>query len=57
MPEFTIDNINYVLKKEHNFSWLNKYGKVFRIFDQNDSRNISFGVDNGEKNNCINRHL
>src|SRR5690554_14703 len=33
------------LKEEHDFSWLKKYGKVFKVFDEQDSGNICFGVE------------
>lgn len=39
-----IDNVNFQMKVEHDFSFLSKYGKVFCAFDHNDSGNISFGV-------------
>jgi serine/threonine protein kinase, bacterial len=38
------------LKKDHDFEWVEKLGTVFCVFDQQDSGNISFGVEkNGEK--------
>ncbi|WDF02431.1 protein kinase domain-containing protein [Shouchella hunanensis] len=37
------------LKKAHDFSWLQSYGKVFAVFDQQDSGNISFGIQSGQK--------
>ena len=43
--KYLIDNIHYNLKSDCNFSVLHKYGKVFTVFDQNDSGNISFGVE------------
>lgn len=43
--KYLIDNIHYNLKSDCNFSFLHKYGKVFTVFDQNDSGNISFGVE------------
>ena len=39
-----IDNITFELKQNFNFQWLNKYGTVFCVFDQQDSGNICFGV-------------
>ncbi|MGQ0513206.1 hypothetical protein ACT453_04680, partial [Bacillus sp. D-CC] len=37
-------------KEHHNFDWLLKLGTVFAVFDQQDSGNISFGVEkNGHK--------
>ncbi len=49
MVNVKIDSVNFSLKEEHNFSWLKSFGKVFTVFAQNDSGNISFGVDNGEE--------
>ena len=39
------------MKQKQNFSFLKEFGKVFCVFDQNDSGNISFGVvnENNEK--------
>ncbi|KQL58457.1 MULTISPECIES: protein kinase domain-containing protein [Bacillaceae] len=37
------------LKKAHDFSWLQSYGKVFAVFDQQDSGNISFGIETEKK--------
>lgn len=42
-----IDNNSFTLKEYHDFSFLSKYGKMFCVFDQNDSGNISFGMKNG----------
>ncbi|MEB9982096.1 serine/threonine protein kinase, partial [Bacillus cereus] len=40
----------FQLKEHHNFDWLIKLGTVFAVFDQQDSGNISFGVEkNGHK--------
>lgn len=41
---YTIDDIHYHLKSSCDISILHKYGKVFAVFDQNDSGNISFGL-------------
>ncbi len=43
-----IDNISFSMKELQDFSFLSKYGKVFCIFGQNDSGNISFGTNNGK---------
>jgi serine/threonine-protein kinase len=45
----TIDNITFRMKTEHDFSFLKKYGKVFKVFDGQDSGNICFGVQDGER--------
>jgi serine/threonine-protein kinase len=44
-----IDSVSFELKEDHDFNWLNKYGKVFCVFDQQDSGNICFGVENKSK--------
>lgn len=43
-----IDEVPYKLKAPFDFSFLRKYGKVFKVFDDQDSGNICFGVMNGE---------
>ena len=43
-----IDGISFQMKEESDFSLLSNYGKVFRVFAQNDSGNIGFGTDDGE---------
>ncbi|HHT7238837.1 MULTISPECIES: serine/threonine protein kinase [Bacillus] len=48
--EIQLNNVTFQLKEHHNFDWLMKLGTVFTVFDQQDSGNISFGVEkNGEK--------
>jgi serine/threonine-protein kinase len=44
-----IDGVSFELKKVFDFNWLNMYGKVFCVFDQQDSGNICFGVENENK--------
>ena len=45
-----VDDITFELKSDFDFSWLSKYGRVFCVFDQQDSGNICFGVEqNGQK--------
>jgi serine/threonine protein kinase, bacterial len=43
-----MDKVKFQLQDNHDFSWLKNIGKIFCVFDQQDSGNISFGV---EKNN------
>ena len=38
---------SHKLKAPFDFSFLSKYGKVFKVFDNQDSGNICFGVTNG----------
>lgn len=45
----TLDKVDFQLQEEHNFDWLKQYGAVFCVFDQQDSGNISFGVEKDER--------
>jgi len=38
------DGIPYKLSAPYDFSFLSKYGKVFKVFDDQDSGNICFGI-------------
>lgn len=42
-----LDNITVRLNEYHDFSFLQQFGKVFCVFDEQDSGNIAFGVDTG----------
>ncbi len=44
-----IDGIFYRMKVPSDLSFLHKYGSVFKVFDDQDSGNICFGVTNGAK--------
>lgn len=45
-----LDGVSFQLKEQHDFEWLRNMGSVFCVFDQQDSGNISFGVErDGEK--------
>ncbi|CAF0729584.1 unnamed protein product [Didymodactylos carnosus] len=41
----TLSGITVHLKEDHNFHWLFRVGRVFCVFDQQDSGNICFGVE------------
>ena len=43
---YIIDNVSFELQEQHDFTWLQSLGSVFCVFDQQDSGNISFGVEN-----------
>lgn len=43
-----IDGVPFKLKSPFDFSFIRKYGKVFKVFDDQDSGNICFGLQNGE---------
>ena len=45
MVTFRNNGISFTLKEPCDFSFLSKYGKMFCVFDQNDSGNISFGME------------
>jgi serine/threonine-protein kinase len=50
MALIEIDEISFELKNtSFNFSFLHDYGKIFSVFDKNDSENISFGVNDNKK--------
>ena len=49
MTTQSIDGISFKIKQPHDFSFLSRYGQVFCVFAQNDSGNISFGVDSGKE--------
>ena len=45
-----IDGVPYKMKSFFNFDFIGKYGKVFKVFDDQDSGNICFGTEkNGER--------
>ncbi|UTR07370.1 serine/threonine protein kinase [Alkalihalobacillus sp. LMS6] len=43
----SVDGQTFQLKELHDFQWLQSYGTVFNVFDQQDSGNLSFGVKKG----------
>ena len=47
MVNQTVDGINFKMQVYFDFSFLEKYGKVFKVFDDQDSGNICFGLVNG----------
>jgi serine/threonine-protein kinase len=48
-----IDGVPYKLKAPFDFAFIGKYGKVFTVFDDQDSGNICFGVNDGETKRFI----
>lgn len=42
-----LDTVEVRLREYHDFSFLKQFGEVFSVFDEQDSGNISFGVDTG----------
>lgn len=43
------DNVPYKLAKPYDFGFLRSYGKVFKVFDDQDSGNICFGTEKDGK--------
>lgn len=52
--EIQLNQVTFQLKEHHNFDWLLKLGTVFAVFDQQDSGNISFGVEKMAIKNSLN---
>jgi aminoglycoside phosphotransferase (APT) family kinase protein len=44
-----INDIPYKLKSPYDFSFIEEFGEVFKVYDDQDSGNICFGVQNGDK--------
>ncbi|WP_308634166.1 protein kinase domain-containing protein [Paenibacillus silvisoli] len=45
----TIDEVAFDLKEDFDFTFLSEYGRVFAVFDQQDSGNLCFGVQGRDK--------
>jgi serine/threonine-protein kinase len=50
---YNIDDVTFQLKENIDFSWLQELGHVFAVFDQQDSGNICFGVEQGGQKKFI----
>ncbi|MCL1857951.1 MAG: phosphotransferase [Oscillospiraceae bacterium] len=44
-----IDGLPCRVQEPFDFSFLSEYGRVFKVFDEQGSGNIAFGVENGDK--------
>lgn len=49
MVTIKLDAITFRLKEQHDFSWLNKYGKAFWCVDETGSGCISIGMEKAGK--------
>ncbi len=49
-----IDNVPYKLKEPFDMSFIRKYGEVFKVYDDQDSGNICFGVEQETIGQCVN---
>lgn len=41
-----IDGVKFKMGRQFDFNFLKKYGKVFKVYDDQDSGNICFGIEN-----------
>ncbi|PEY38369.1 serine/threonine protein kinase [Bacillus cereus] len=48
-----LDDVTFQLKEQQDFSWLVSLGKVFAVFDQQDSGNICFGIEKDGKKSFV----
>jgi len=48
-----VDGIPFKLKEPFDFSFLEKYGRVFKVFDNQDSGNICFGITDGRDKHFV----
>ena len=48
-----LNGVEFRLVEKADLSFIQDYGRVFRVFDDNDSGNISFGVDDGNRKRFI----
>lgn len=46
---YIIDEVSFQLQEPCDFDWLKELGSVFKVFDQQDSGNLSFGVEKDGK--------
>lgn len=53
MHTISLHKVSFQLKEDHDFSWLQNLGTVFAVFNQQDSGNISFGVEINGKNRFV----
>lgn len=44
----TIDGITFRMKEKYDFGFLSRYGRVFKVFDDQDSGNICFGTSGAQ---------
>lgn len=45
----TLDGVEFRMKTGFDFSFLRKYGKIFKVFDSQDSGNICFGIEGSRR--------
>lgn len=49
----SLDSISFELKSPFDFSFLSRYGRAFSVFDNQDSGNICFGMDDGRERRFV----
>ncbi|WP_314590946.1 serine/threonine protein kinase [Paenibacillus terrigena] len=50
---FSFNDVTFQLQEQHDFTWLRSLGKVFCVFDQQDSGNICFGIEKDGKKKFV----
>lgn len=53
MFSYQIDKVTFNLKERITFDWLTNLGYVFAVFDEQDSGNICFGVEQSGKKKFV----
>ncbi|WP_241657131.1 serine/threonine protein kinase [Halobacillus salinus] len=53
MKDYAIDQVSFQVREAHDFSWLKDLGYVFKVFDEQDSGNICFGVERDGKRKFV----
>lgn len=48
-----LDGVEFLLAQKEDLSFIRSYGRVFRVFDDHDSGNISFGLVDGDRKRFI----
>lgn len=54
MPHLqSLDGVSFELKSPFDLSFLRRYGRAFRVFDDQDSGNLCFGMDDGRERRFV----
>ncbi|MBB6731578.1 serine/threonine protein kinase [Cohnella zeiphila] len=51
--DYSFDGVAFQLREPHDMEWLRSLGKVFCVFDQQDSGNIAFGIEKDGKRSFV----
>ena len=47
-----LDGVSFRLAAPFDFAFLHDFGRVFQVYDDQDSGNICFGIDDGNQRVC-----